>query len=112
MADIPPPLAPIQSHAVLRESLSHQPSPFSQPRSNGAPLSQMRQQKPFPILSRSATLGGESCWGKTPPLPPRRTNSKLSLLSPTVRVGYNNIYIFKFKINEKTIFICPKKLVI
>ena len=87
MADIPPPLAPIQSHAILRESLSHQPSPFSQPRSNNAPLSQTRQPKPFPILSRSSALGGESHWGKTPPLPPRRSNSKLSLLSPSVRVS-------------------------
>ena len=89
MVDIPPPLAPIQSHAILKESLSHQASPFSQPRSTGTSLSQMRHNKPFSILSRATTLSGESHWGRTPPLPPRRTNSRLSLLSPTVRVSYN-----------------------
>ena len=94
MVDIPPPLAPIQSHAILKESLSHQASPFSQPRSTGTPLSQMRHNKPFSILSRSTTLGGESHWGRTPPLPPRRTNSRLSLLSPTVRVSYNFYGLF------------------
>ncbi len=52
---IPPALPPVQSHAVLEESLGHH-----------LPRTPLRTPK-FPE------------WGKTPPVPPRRTNSKLSL---------------------------------
>jgi len=63
IADIPPPLAPVQSHAVLEESLGH-------------------HLPPLPRNVQKLSVGGGDGWGKTPPLPPRRTSSKLSLTSP------------------------------
>lgn len=62
IADIPPPLAPVQSHALLEESLGHVIPPL--------PRTPARTQK----------FRGSSDWAKSPPLPPRRTSSKLSLL--------------------------------
>ena len=71
--DIPPPLPPVQSHAVLQESLGHEipRTPLlrtAQPHSS-------RNKLFKPVLDTSD-------WGKTPPLPPKRTSSKLSLLPP------------------------------
>ena len=57
IADIPPPPAPVQSHALLEETFGHQ----------------------LPPIVRK-TMSSEGSLGKTPPLPPRRTSSKLSLL--------------------------------
>lgn len=82
--DIPPPLPPVQSHAVLQESLGHEI-----PRTPLLRKAQLQSKSHLHHGLGSATSGrgklfkpslDSSDWGRTPPLPPKRTSSKLSLL--------------------------------
>ena len=65
IADMPPCPAPVQSHAILEESLGHQ-IPI-------APLPRTPMRRP--------KFSGLDLGKIAPPLPPRRTSSKLSLFS-------------------------------
>ena len=71
---IPPPLAPIQSHAILEKSLGHEIPPI-QPR--GTPATHKRSTLKF---------GGNNNGGPySAPTLPTRTHSKLTMQQHTVR---------------------------
>ena len=74
---IPPPLPPVQSHAVLEKSLGHELPSAAKTPSRSAKFS----------TSSSSSTGPLS-----PPALPQRTNSKLSLQRSNAKPHHQNIY--------------------